>query len=166
MPVSASATSTCKNAVVVCAIGAVAAACGGNPCGPEFGEVARVIDGDTIVLRSGEAIRYLLIDTPETGDSPECYGVEAREANRALVEGRAIRLRYDVQCEDRYGRLLAYVSADGGEVNRTLVERGFACVLHIPPNGADAWRAFEALEAAARESRRGLWGACARAPPC
>jgi micrococcal nuclease len=141
-------------------------ACGGTPCGPEFGEVARVIDGDTVVLRSGETVRYLLIDTPETADPPECYGVEAREANRALVEGRAIRLRYDVQCEDRYGRLLAYVSADGGEVNRTLVERGFACVLHIPPNGADAWSTFEELEAAARESRLGLWGACAGAPPC
>ena len=169
MPLSAAlqaAAPTCWIAIVASAAVALGAGCGGDRCGPEDGEIARVLDGDTVVLRSGETVRYALIDTPETGDAPECYAVEAREANRALVAGRPLRLSYDVECEDRYGRLLAYVSVDGREVNRTLVERGFACVLHIPPNGADAWARFEELQAAAKESHRGLWGVCTADMPC
>jgi micrococcal nuclease len=153
-------------AIAAWAATALLGACGGAECGPEGGEVARIIDGDTIVLRSGETVRYLLIDAPETAHPPHCYGMEALEANRALVDGRTIRLRYDVQCEDPYGRLLAYVTVADREVNQTLVERGFACVLHIPPNGADVWQHFEELQAAAKQFHRGLWGACAQAPPC
>jgi len=41
-----------------------------------------------------------------------------------------------------------------------LVERGYACVLHIPPDGDDRAAEFTALEAAARAAHRGLWGAC------
>jgi micrococcal nuclease len=148
------------------AIAALLSACGAQRCGPETGEVARVVDGDTVVLRSGETVRYLLVDTPELSDPPECYGPEARQANGELVAEQAVRLRYDMECEDRYGRLLAFVTAAGTEVNRVLVERGMACVLRIPPNGAEEAPLFERLEAAARASRRGLWGACGRLPPC
>jgi micrococcal nuclease len=152
--------------LIAASVAALLWACGAEPCGPRSGEVARIVDGDTIILRSGATVRYLLIDTPETTDPPECYGIEAREANRALVAGKAVQLRYDVECEDRYGRLLAYVDVDGSEANRVLVARGFACAQHIPPNGAEEAARFEELEAAARDSRRGLWGACVRDPPC
>ena len=33
---------------------------------------------------------------------------QATEANRQLVEGRTIRLKFDVEKKDRYGRILAY----------------------------------------------------------
>jgi micrococcal nuclease len=128
--------------------------------------VAHVVDGDTIVLRSGQKVRYLLVDTPEITEPVECYGIEARHSNLGLVAGKTVQLRYDVECDDRYGRLLAFVVADGREVNRVLVERGLACVLQIPPNGAAEVPTFDELEAAARASRRGLWGACVRDPPC
>lgn len=135
-------------------------------CGPTTGLVRRVIDGDTVELSSGERVRYLLVDTPEsTNGQLECYGSEAREFNRSLVEGRSVRLRYDSQCTDRYGRLLAYVSAGEREVNTALVAGGFACVLHIPPNGDQRSREFQALEADARLAQRGLWGAC-QPNPC
>ena len=151
--------------VALASVAAILSGCG-PACGPGSGEVARVVDGDTIVLRSGETVRYLLVDTPEISEPAECYGFEARLANVSLVAGKAVQLRYDVQCEDRYGRLLAFVSVDGIEMNRLLVERGLACVLRIPPNGVQEAPLFEQQEAAARESRRGLWGACVRDPPC
>lgn len=141
-------------------------ACAPERCGPRRGEVVRVLDGDTVVLRSGEIVRYLLIDSPETGDPPECFGLEAREANRALVAGKEVQLRYDAECEDRYGRLLAHVEVAGREVNRTLVERGFACLSRFPLSDAADSEEIEELEAQAREARRGLWGACAREHPC
>ncbi len=130
-------------------------------CGPASGTVARVIDGDTIELESGERVRYLLIDTPETDvKSPDCWADEARALNQDLVLGNEVTLAYDEVCEDAYGRLLAYVSLGKSEINRVLVERGFACVLHIPPNGDALVQDYQALESAARQANKGMWGAC------
>jgi micrococcal nuclease len=139
----------------------LAGACsdGGDPrCGPARGVVVSVLDGDTADLATGERIRYLSIDAPELGT--DCYGDEARTTHVDLVEGREVELAYDEECTDRYDRLLAYVSVDGREINSLLVERGYACALYIPPNGADREAEFENLEAAALAAGRGMWGAC------
>jgi len=145
----------------------VAAGCGkeSSPCGPTEGMVARIVDGDTIELESGEKIRYLMVNTPETtGGKDECYGQNAVTFNTDLVLGKQVAIDYDVECKDRFDRTLAYVSVGGQEVNTLLVERGFACVLHIPPNGDDRADEFDALEDAAKAAGRGLWGACSPIP--
>jgi micrococcal nuclease len=132
-----------------------------SDCGPTEATVAEVIDGDTVELDSGERVRYLLVDTPEiTGGKNDCFGAEARDFNRELVQGKRITLAYDVECQDRYGRLLAYVEIEGRDVNRLLVDRGFACVLHIPPNGEARADEFFAAVQAAEAGLVGLWGAC------
>jgi micrococcal nuclease len=136
----------------------------GGRCGPSSGVVARVLDGDTVELESGEKIRYLMVDTPEYSGTQECYGVEARQFNIDLVEGQKVELRYDSECTDRYDRLLAYVYVDGREINSLLVERGFACTLYIPPNGSDRKDEFEGLESQAKQAGRGLWGVCETNP--
>lgn len=142
------------------------AACGGEPpCGPASAVVADVVDGDTVVLEGGTRVRYLLVDTPETtGGKRDCFGAEARELNRSLVEGRRVSLSYGEACTDRFGRTLAYVTVEGREVNALLVERGHACVLYVPPAGGTRRAEFEALESEARRARRGLWGACSAVP--
>ena len=133
----------------------------GSPCGPTEAVVSRVIDGDTIDLDSGERIRYLLVNAPETTNGhDDCYGQNAAQFNRDLVEGKTVTLQYDVECTDRYDRLLAYVSVDGQEVNSLMIERGYACLLHIPPDGDDRADEFKALQDAAKAAQRGLWGAC------
>lgn len=130
-------------------------------CGPGVGTVARVVDGDTIDLESGERVRYLLVNAPEVG-SGECWAAEAMAFNAQLVEGRSVSLAYDGECTDRYDRLLAYVSVDERNVNALLVERGYACVLYLPPSGSARVDAFFALEATARSKALGMWGACAK----
>jgi micrococcal nuclease len=136
--------------------------CGG---GPDTGKVTRVVDGDTIDLESGERIRYLMVNTPETtGGKNECYGSNATQFNTDMVLNKTVELRYDVEKEDQFGRTLAYVSVDGMEINRLIVERGFGCVLHIPPNGDDRLAEFNMLEQTARLSMRGVWGACMPVP--
>jgi len=130
-------------------------------CGPSKATVASVIDGDTIVLESGEKVRYLMIDTPEiTGGKNDCWGEEARAYNEELVLGQEVTLTYDVECTDRFDRLLAYVEAPDGEMNTLMLERGFACLLSIPPNGTDRESEFATLELEARQSGEGMWGAC------
>ncbi len=143
--------------VIVLVVLAGCAIAGGDPCGASSATVERVIDGDTIVLTDGARVRYLLVDAPEVGT---CYAAEATAYNRTLVLGRPIELAYDVECEDRYHRTLAYVTAGGVDVSRELVAHGYARVLHIPPNGSARIGEMQALEASARARRLGLWGAC------
>lgn len=138
-------------------------ACGAttSPCGPTTGVVDSVVDGDTINLSSGERIRYLLADTPEsTGGKNDCYGATATDYNRSLVQGKQVTLRYDAECKDRFNRLLAYVTVDGVEVNSKLVSEGYACVLYLPPDGQSRKEEFETLQSVAKTERRGMWGAC------
>ena len=145
------------------ALAVLAGGCGGSgsECGPSTGKVTRVVDGDTVELETGVKIRYLMINAPETTNGhDDCFGQNAVQFNTDLVMGKDVELAYDVECEDRFGRTLAYVSVGGQEVNTLMVERGFACVLHIPPNGDDRADEFEALQAAAKAANKGLWGAC------
>jgi micrococcal nuclease len=135
-----------------------------SDCGPITGTVAQVIDGDTIELASGERVRYLMIDTPESTTETECFGPEAKELNQTLVDGREITLRYDEVCTDIYDRLLAYVEVSGQEINKVMIERGYACVLHIPPNGDEVVAEYESLESEARTLDKGLWAACDPTP--
>ncbi len=138
---------------------------GGSECGSTEAVVERVIDGDTIELVGGERIRYLMVNTPETtGGKNECFGSNAVTFNTDLVLGKEVELRYDVEKQDQFDRTLAYVTVDGMEVNRLIVERGFGCVLHIPPNGDDRVDEFEMLEQTARLTMRGLWGVCSPIP--
>jgi micrococcal nuclease len=137
----------------------------GERCGPPESVVSRVLDGDTVELEGGQLVRYLMVDAPEVGHAEECFGAMAEQANTLLVQGQRVQLRYDAECRDSYDRLLAYVSVEGREVNSILLERGYACVLHIPPNGDDRLDELTLLEAKARAARRGLWGACS-AKPC
>jgi micrococcal nuclease len=133
----------------------------GSTCGPTSGVVANIVDGDTIDLESGERIRYLMIDTPETtGGATDCFGENAKQFNSDSTLGETITIDYDVECEDRFGRLLAYISIGGREINSIMVDRGYACVLHIPPNGDDRLEEFEDLELGARMGGRGMWGIC------
>jgi len=148
--------------LAACAFAGLAACnASGSPCGARGATVERVIDGDTIVVSGGVKIRYLLVDAPETTNGHDaCFGANASQFNADLVLGKTVELAYDTGCQDMFGRTLAYVSVAGQDVNRLLVERGYACVLHIPPDGDARAGEFLALEAAARAARRGLWGAC------
>ena len=158
MPVSSA-----RLAALAASLALPAAGCSGDPaCGPREAVVDRVIDGDTIVA-GGVKIRYLLVNAPETTADRAgccCYGANAARFNTDLVLGKTIQLAYDAACQDRFGRTLAYATVDGQDVSRLLIERGYACVLHIPPDGDARADELLAIQAAARSARRGLWGAC------
>jgi len=119
-------------------------------------KVVEVIDGDTITIEGGYRVRYIGIDTPEVYPVAEDFGIEAWEANRALVEGRSVRLERDVSETDRYGRLLRYVYVDGIFVNAELLRLGLAEAKAYPPD-TKYQDYFEELEAEAREAERGMW---------
>ncbi|MFQ5929929.1 MAG: thermonuclease family protein [Acidobacteriota bacterium] len=131
---------------------------------PAVVQVVRVIDGHTIQVccAFGDLVkvRYIGVDTPEIHHpmkGVEHYGKEASEANRKLVDGKIVRLEFDVEQLDRYGRILAYVFLDDGTfVNAWLVENGYAMVMTVPPN-VKHQELFLKLQREAREAKRGLW---------
>ena len=109
-------------------------------------------------------VRLIGINTPEIahfGRPGECFGIRAASMTRRLALGRRVALEAGRERHDRYGRLLAYVRVLGGpaDLERTLLARGAARTLAIPPN-VDRAAAYAGLESAAREAGRGLWGAC------
>lgn len=130
--------------------------------------VTRVVDGDTIEISGGQKVRYIGIDTPETvhPEKPiQCFGKEASQKNKELVEGKLVRLEKDVSETDKYGRLLRYVYLENDDptqtifINDYLVRQGYAHSSSYPPD-IKYQTQFQQSEADARDNNRGLWSTC------
>ncbi len=132
--------------------------------------VSRIVDGDTIVLDTGLHVRYIGADTPEIFrfvDHPEPFASDASEANRALVEGKEVRLELEKEKLDKHGRLLAHVYVRNENPDRDdnawlsveeeLVRKGLARATYIKPNVRNYPR-LKHLEDEARAASAGIWG--------
>jgi len=126
--------------------------------------VVSVTDGDTIKVKFSngkiETVRLLLIDTPETvhpSKPVQPCGPEASAfTKKMLPAGSTVKLEFDVQERDKYGRLLAYVYVGGKSVQKALLAEGLAKVAVYPPNVkyVDEYRA---IEAKAKAAKKGIW---------
>ncbi|TFG89981.1 MAG: hypothetical protein E4H16_02655 [Candidatus Atribacteria bacterium] len=123
--------------------------------------VKRVIDGDTIIIDSGEHVRLIGVDTPEKEGpytNSEYYGEEATAYTKRILSGKTIYLAKDISETDKYGRLLRSVYLeDGTFFNLQLIKEGYANIATFPPDVkyVDLFRKAETI---ARESGKGLWG--------
>lgn len=132
--------------------------------------VARVVDGDTVVLEDGVHVRYRGCDTPETFRfvrDPEPFADEASERNRELVEGNWVRLRFPppgMPSLDAHGRVLADVRLDGPDWIRTdtvaeqLIRDGLAKASSFELDRASAER-MKRAQTEAKDAGRGMWTA-------
>ncbi|MFH1248442.1 MAG: thermonuclease family protein [Candidatus Omnitrophota bacterium] len=135
--------------------------------------ITRVIDGDTLQMENRKRLRLIGIDTPEMHESNKLQrdaqrtkqdaeiiktmGRKAYEFTRKLVEGKRVRLEFDVEKNDKYSRLLAYVYLkDGTFVNAEIVKQGYASLMTFVPNVKYA-ELFKEFYKEARENKRGLW---------
>lgn len=135
----------------------------------EIVKVTHVVDGDTIKLENGKVVRYIGIDTPETVDPRkpvQCFGKEASDKNRELVEGKKVRLVKDISETDKYKRILRYVYIGDVFVNDYLVRNGYAHASSYSPDVKHQDQ-FRVAEQEARENKKGLWanGACETEAP-
>lgn len=135
------------------------------PADAEAAVVTDAHDGDTITLEDGRKVRYIGLDTPElmgkasTVDEPGSH--EATDRNKQLVVGRKVRLEYDVEKQDRFGRTLAYVwiqDASGKDlmVNEVLLREGMGSVFPFAETHRYA-EVFGKAQAAARRAAVGIW---------
>jgi micrococcal nuclease len=119
----------------------------------------RVIDGDTIMLDGNERVRLIGIDTPETvhpNKPVERFGKEASAFTTKLVRGKRVRMEYDWQRTDKYGRTLGYVYLEDGRfVNAEIIKQGFGfAYVKYPFKYMEEFRGYERE---ARDAGRGLW---------
>jgi micrococcal nuclease len=135
--------------------------------------VDRVVDGDTVkVTIDGEqvSVRLIGINTPETvkpGSPVECFGPEASDFAKDLLDGQPIVLELDDTqgYYDRYDRVLAYVwrvLPDGTLrlFNEEAVAGGYAYERQYTDDPY-AWQPeFAAAQLNARQSGAGLWSEC------
>lgn len=122
-------------------------------------QCVRVIDGDTVELEGGERVRLIGVNTPESVDPRrpvERFGQEASAFTRRLAEGKAVRLEYDAEARDPYGRTLAYIYLpDGRLLNAEIIREGYGFAYTRFPYRR--MQEFVGLEREAREQGRGLW---------
>lgn len=136
--------------------------------------VSRVMDGDTVELDTGEKVRLIGINTPESTKKHEPYGEEAKKYTKKMLEGKSVYLENDISETDRYGRLLKYVwlIEDPEELkgyvedqeqfirehmfNAILVAEGYAEPYTFPPD-VKYEKLFIKLAREAREQEKGLW---------
>lgn len=127
--------------------------------------VVRVVDGDTIdVSLNGQTVRIRLIgiNAPESVDPTkptQCYGVEASEAAKKILDGEEVSLESDPSQDykDKYWRLLRYVYlSDGTNFNQLMLSEGDAYeYTFIKPYKYQ--EEFKAAEQSARQAGKGLW---------
>ena len=147
--------------------------------------VTAVTDGDTIKVRRGlrrYTVRLIGIDTPETRKPAtpiECGGKEATSRMYRLAftrprdtdddalydskggTGRRVKVTTDPSQDrrDAFGRLLAYVASARGSFAAAQLRAGWASV-YVFENPFEQLARFQAAEASARNSSRGVWGQC------
>ena len=151
-----------KKLVVTAALVAIGVSISGACTAGAATTVAKIYDGDTITLSTGERVRFLQIDTPELSPT-ECYGDEARSALVSLLSTPGqITLKTDPKLDkvDRYGRLLRYVFIGKTNINLKLVEMGAAAPYFY--KGDKGQYSSQILKAAqiAKSKSLGLWKSC------
>lgn len=125
--------------------------------------VKRVIDGDTIIVsKPGQEdirVRMIGVDTPETvkPNTPvQPYGKAASDFTKKHLTNQKVRLEYDREKTDRYGRTLAYVWLGDDMFNVMLAKEGLARAKFYAPN--DKYRILiEQAQKEAQKKQLNIW---------
>lgn len=151
-------------------------ACGAQNAAPSFekgerGRVVRIIDGDALVLDTGQSVRLIGIEAPATARRNRAAAPYAEEAERLLEDmalGRTVELRYAGLTRDRYDRALAHVFTNDTLgpalwLNVEMLRRGGAR-LRVYPDTSEGAGPLATAEVEAREAEAGLWSLPAYRP--
>ena len=125
-------------------------------------QVARVTDGDTLVLTNEARVRLIGVDTPELSGphtAEEPLGRQAKAFTEQFLIGGEALLRFDRERVDRYDRFLAYVYVEDRLLNEELVRAGLARARTEFRYSESMKRRFRRAEQEARAARLGIWSA-------
>ena len=133
--------------------------------------VTSVSDGDTIKIDydgTETPVRLIGIDTPETVDprvDPECYGQEASDYLKNLLDGKKVKIEADPTQDDidKYGRLLRYVYLDNEDVGLKIIEGGYGSEYTYNESAPYKKQTeYKTAQTKAKQDGKGQWadGAC------
>ncbi|WP_137789969.1 thermonuclease family protein [Bacillus sp. E(2018)] len=126
-------------------------------------KVEKVVDGDTIKVRVDgklETVRFLLIDTPESVHPTkpvQPFSKEASTFTRDMLEEASVELELGIGERDKYGRLLAYVYADGKNVQENLLKNGLARVAYVFEPNTKYVDEYDRIQKQAQKEGLGIW---------
>ncbi|MED1862965.1 thermonuclease family protein [Fictibacillus nanhaiensis] len=126
-------------------------------------EVEKVVDGDTIKVRVDgklETLRFLLVDTPESvhpSKPIQPFSKEASKHTGKMLEDADVELELGIGERDKYGRLLAYVYADGQSVQESLLKNGLARVAYVFEPNTKYVDHYESIQEQAQKDGVGIW---------
>lgn len=141
-------------------------------CSLEQGDtvhVASIVDGDTLVLEDSREVRLVGLQAPKLGLGRQNFedwplAEEAKTRLGLMVLGRDIAMSFGGRREDRYGRLLAHLTApDGSWIQARMIAAGLARVYSFSDNRA-CINSLLAYERDARLDERGMWAMDEYAP--
>jgi micrococcal nuclease len=122
--------------------------------------VERVVDGDTLLLDDRARVRLIGVDTPESvkpNHPVEPFGPEASAFTREFVAGGDVRLQFDRERKDQYGRFLAYVWVGDRMLNEELLRAGLARAMLRYHFSESMKRRFRQAQDEAQAAKRGIW---------
>ncbi|TCV12586.1 micrococcal nuclease [Sphingobacterium alimentarium] len=133
---------------------------------PRIFKVDAYVDGDTFWMLNHKdqrvKVRLIGIDAPETKNvfrkKKHPYGAESkRYVDSILTENPYVKLDFDVDSLDQYGRTLAYVYLNNGIfLNEHLVRTGNASIMTVSPN-IKYEDLFYKAQIYARQKSLGIW---------
>lgn len=123
--------------------------------------VQHVVDGDTVYVlidSKRTKIRLLNVNAPEVAHEQkpaECFGIEATEfLTEKLPKGSKVKLDFDVERFDKYGRTLAGITYQDEFINESMVVTGHATAMKVKPNV----KHYEQLRAAQQVAQKAKLG--------
>jgi micrococcal nuclease len=122
--------------------------------------IQRVVDGDTLLMANGIRLRLIGVNCPESvkPDWPvEPFGPEASAFTNEFVGQQQVKLQFDREREDRFGRMLAYVYVGDKLLNEELLRAGLARYESHFHYSESMKRRVRKAQDAARDARRGIW---------
>ena len=131
--------------------------------------VRRVVDGDTLLMQSGDRVRLQGIDTPETvreNYPVEPWGPQASAFTKEFVReasGR-VKLTFGNERLDGYGRYLAFVWDGDKMLNEELVRAGLAEARLGWNYSSTLKRRLRLAQEEAKRAQRGIWSGTSPAP--
>lgn len=119
-----------------------------------------IADGDTIYLQNGRCIRFIGVNSPEVAHKnrpAEPYGKAAKRVLAEIIADRPVRLEWDQERRDHYGRTLAHVFDQNKRLlSQLMVEKGLAHVLFHKKNQRYHARLLKSQQTAMAK-KNGFW---------
>jgi len=126
------------------------------------GQVIKIIDGDTVILKDQTRVRLVGIQAPKLPLGRKGYkgwplGFESKKMLSDLVLGKFVTLYFGGQRKDRYGRALAHLFLEDGKwVQGEMLKYGMARVYTFHDNRSVVPEMM-GYEHTARQNNSGIW---------